>query len=905
MERSVHTHTPVLQVNDPRGLTVRTVNYCRSATQPLAQARIELHRYDAAERTIAQWDPRLAMDASAPANLVTVRALSGAQLSTQSVDAGWRVTLFAEGGQAVQAWDGRGSERVIEYDELLRPVAVFEPGCTQRYVYAGAEDHFADHNQCGQLVRHDDTAGTRHFEDYGVTGEVLTLRQHFLQALDEPDWPQPINQRDALLEPGDGATTAFRFNALGDLLTQIDAQENRQYFTHTIDGHRRDASLHIRDAAAAQTLVHEIRYNARGQVERQTAGNRVVSLFDYCPQDDRLTRLRAQLPGGECVQDLNYFYDPAGNILSIEDKALPMRFFANQCIEPIKRYVYDSLYQLTEATGWEAGSASRGPAHLEDPCAVANYRQTYQYDEGGNLLRLSHHGPQQHGRVLTAAKYSNRCLPEQEGRPPTEAEIAVGFDRNGNLLALERGRALYWNPRNQLRRVTPVERESHDDDTERYVYDADGMRQRKVRSMRTDARMVISETRYLPGLQLRSVDGATLYVITAQVGRETVQVLHWQTLPPRHLVNDQYRYNLSDHLGSCSLELDSQARIISRETYHPFGSTAFSERGDSSEESYRTLHYSGKERDATGLYYYGFRYYVSWLQRWLNPDPAGLVDGLNLYRMVRNNPVSLRDEQGLAPTNESTKSPLPATTSVFQRVVSGWWKKNSANADTPPKVSKGSNSQAYVQIPESGGVPKATVLVSREAYEDGTSRIKYVGANPDGSEEENSATHGYIDYLVRDVAGEQVADIHLFDAKPEGKGYGSLLLLELTYDADALSIQRIEASSVARAATGFYLLAGFHPSREGHDVLENMIPGPIDFWANEPAENRLERLSDRSRPAQKFSDIAGAAGISPKETFDDKWHMARNATANWNGETSLIQEQAKLATMRRGYFKQF
>ncbi|MFP3334953.1 RHS repeat-associated core domain-containing protein, partial [Pseudomonas sp. SIMBA_064] len=88
---------------------------------------------------------------------------------------------------------------------------------------------------------------------------------------------------------------------------------------------------------------------------------------------------------------------------------------------------------------------------------------------------------------------------------------------------------------------------------------------------------------------------------------------------------------------------------------------AFTERGDSSEQSYRTLRYSGKERDATGLYYYGFRYYVPWLQRWINPDPAGRIDGLNLYRMVRNNPVLLRDDEGLVPTKEEiNKSASPS-----------------------------------------------------------------------------------------------------------------------------------------------------------------------------------------------------------------------------------------------------
>ncbi|WP_259698503.1 RHS repeat-associated core domain-containing protein, partial [Pseudomonas brassicacearum] len=189
---------------------------------------------------------------------------------------------------------------------------------------------------------------------------------------------------------------------------------------------------------------------------------------------------------------------------------------------------------------------------------------------------------------------------------------------------------------------------------------------RKTRSLQTHARTVVAEVRYLPGLELRtdSGTGEVRQVINAQAGLNSVRVLHWETDPPSGVINDQYRYNLVDHLNSCTLELADDARIISRETYHPFGETACSAGPNDTDGDYKTIRYSGKERDATGLYYYGFRYYIPWLQRWLSPDPAGTIDGLNLYRMVRNNPIGLADVDGLAPNKKeegvaSARPPVP------------------------------------------------------------------------------------------------------------------------------------------------------------------------------------------------------------------------------------------------------
>jgi RHS repeat-associated protein len=53
------------------------------------------------------------------------------------------------------------------------------------------------------------------------------------------------------------------------------------------------------------------------------------------------------------------------------------------------------------------------------------------------------------------------------------------------------------------------------------------------------------------------------------------------------------------------------------------------------------------ERDEeTGLNYHNARYYINWLGRWMNPDPIGIGDGVNVYAYCRNNPVTYLDTEG-------------------------------------------------------------------------------------------------------------------------------------------------------------------------------------------------------------------------------------------------------------------
>ncbi len=107
------------------------------------------------------------------------------------------------------------------------------------------------------------------------------------------------------------------------------------------------------------------------------------------------------------------------------------------------------------------------------------------------------------------------------------------------------------------------------------------------------------------------------------------------------------RYQFANHLGSAALELDDTAAIISYEEYFPYGGTSLQTVSGAVEVSLKRYRYQAKERDEeTGLDYFGARHYAAWLGRWVSADPAGHVDGLNLYQFVRGNPLIFTDPGG-------------------------------------------------------------------------------------------------------------------------------------------------------------------------------------------------------------------------------------------------------------------
>jgi RHS repeat-associated protein len=114
--------------------------------------------------------------------------------------------------------------------------------------------------------------------------------------------------------------------------------------------------------------------------------------------------------------------------------------------------------------------------------------------------------------------------------------------------------------------------------------------------------------------------------------------------------NAVYYYHF-DGLGSVVALSDVNSVLVERYTYDVFGRPTIRDaNGTELAESALANPYlfTGRAYDAeTGLYYYRARYYDYATGRFLQPDPTGYTDGLNLYAYVGNNPFGFVDPSGL------------------------------------------------------------------------------------------------------------------------------------------------------------------------------------------------------------------------------------------------------------------
>jgi RHS repeat-associated protein len=540
---------------------------------------------------------------------------------------------------------------------------------------------------------------------------LRSTRQLFTDYKSLPDWSTPAqpdrdtysaaSRYDALNRTVQAISA--HSNKPGSTLNVIQHTFNRTNLLQQVDvwlglANEPPTLLDSLTQVPAPVGVSNIDYDAKGQRAIITYANAVTTAYTYDAFTFRLSKLLTSRPAAafpaDCpnpplpgwpgcqVQNLSYVYDPIGNVAQIRDAAQQTVYFKGVRVDPSNQFVYDPTYRLLSATGREQLAAGAPIPHSYndvlrtglpqpgDGTALGLYTESYVYDAVGNFLSMSHArtDAQAPGWVrnyvynepslIDATAKSNRLTSSTVSGSPTETYSVGGngYDAHGNSLDLPQLSIMAWDFKDQL---LFTQRQSVDTDTgdtrltqgERtyYVYDFAGQRTRKVTERATgaikDQRLYLNEFEtYLDN----SAAPATWETLHVMDDKRRVALVETRTSPeadtgPVPLI----RYQFDNHLGSSSLEIDDQARVISFEEYTPLGSTSYQALDKGITANAKRYRYSAKERDEeSGLYYFGARYYAPWLGRWVSADPLGLKDGPNPFVYTQNNPVNLVDPNG-------------------------------------------------------------------------------------------------------------------------------------------------------------------------------------------------------------------------------------------------------------------
>ena len=655
------------------------------------------HQHDIQGREIKSIDPRLyysnVTQGTNYANFKYQYAMGDdgkTPLMTDSADAGLNLSLHNIFGSFLWNLSPRNFDQVIEYDRLQRKSKIRVKGIknngdiatdtlVETFTYGESQPQAEECNLWGQLYYHQDQSGVITNSRYGLQGELLeTTRQLTQSYKGYVNWDENIAMEPELY------MTQFKFNALQQLISETTPDSSITTNSYNQAGLLERVTVQFKNDKV-QSIIDGINYNANRQRTEIIYGNGVTTTYSYEDTTLHLIQLystRSKNPQNgnhsTVLQNITYTYDPVGNITRLTDCTQETVFYNNQMVEPVSDYTYNALYRLIEANGRQHPGINAGTYRnnqqqedfkqskyipLTDTQKLENYRETYTYDEAGNLIQTAHSAANSWTRRSEMMENSNRLKTVDAGLDVQTIE----YDNSGNQkqLNLNSTVKLTWSCCETLSNVLLIKRERADkpNDTDYYTYDSNELRTRKVSERLINGGAVIEkeEKIYLGNYEIKRLKTENGTGETTILKRQTLRVMddqtcvailhYWEQDERQREVEkagtQSLRFQLDNHLGSVALEVDEAAQVISYEEYFPYGGTALIAGRNQREVKLKEYRYSGKERDdSTGLYYYGARYYAPWLGRWISPDPAGTVDGLDLFAFVSGNPMTKVDEAG-------------------------------------------------------------------------------------------------------------------------------------------------------------------------------------------------------------------------------------------------------------------
>ncbi len=606
----------------------------------------------------------------------------GNMVYQNSMDGGKRWPFANILGKPQRTWDERGHEFQYFYDVLQRPTMAKVVGgdgespldhIFDRSLYGESQNKPKTKNLRGRIFKHYDTGGLVQIPEYDFAGKpISTTRKLFSKYKEVANWVDANLDTDLENET---FTVSSIVDALGRVLEHNTPDGSVMTSVYNKRGLPTQKEVTHINPAKTETYIKDIRYNEKGLREKIIYGNNVSVTLHYDSLSKRIKRLSSQKKNNESLQDWKYTFDPNGNVTHIEDNCAPVTFFGNQKVKATNEYTYDAIYRLIQATGRENDGSINFPKtdswndetyvqnlNPNDPMAMRNYVQQYAYDQVGNMLVMQHTTIGNNWtRHLEYEKLSNRLSHTEVG---AQTYIYEYHQEHGFMTRMPHLDEMGWNFKEELVRSVQqkVKSENGTAETTYYQYDGAGNRIRKITEnfagkgatpTKKDERIYVGGFESYRTYKNNQVNFERQSLSLLDEGYrfamvETITANMANNPPKDELVGTRLvRYQLHNQVGSCTLELDETARIISYEEYHPFGTTAYQAKNSEIKTAAKRYRYTGMERDdETGLEYHSARYYIPWLARWLSVDPIGINGGINDFAYCDNDPINKTDPSG-------------------------------------------------------------------------------------------------------------------------------------------------------------------------------------------------------------------------------------------------------------------
>jgi RHS repeat-associated protein len=544
------------------------------------------------------------------------------------------------------------------YDDNGRGRTVVTPSGTTTFSYDAADRLNKLENPTGDITTYSYDSANRRVTMIDPRGVTTTFTSDYASRLKSQ-------------QSSTGSTFTYTYDAAGNVLTRADASGTTTYsydsmnrlngkttpaggLSYTFDSVGRRQTMTIQDlgpftytydpASRLRTIqsplgwVTTFNSDSVGREILRELANGVVVSQTYDTNNRLLTR--RYIRGSTVQTGLQYTYNNADVRLSV-----------TRTPGGVSTFTYDDSYQLldedrTETTpGWSsltvedwASLTVDGWARLDlDP---SSYNVTSEYDASGNPTEYS---------TVTGEQVSADY--DASDRLQTQTVTGGGtttytYDDAGNRVTrvTSSGTTTYtWDSEGRLTSVTPPSPGA----ARVFVYDADGL-------------LAKTGTPNLSGTVAQYLWDGNVLVSEFKNSNH-----YWHTQRPGgfgsvisyHIFEDENpSYPQFDAVGNTIGVMDASGNLIASPVHSAFGKVIRSAGvGDGlgdplaewgGEQGY--MYFADLD-----LYYVRQRWYDPSTRQWLSPDPTGVTgDDTNLYRYVRNSPVSESDPSGLAPAPE-------------------------------------------------------------------------------------------------------------------------------------------------------------------------------------------------------------------------------------------------------------